>query len=407
MTYPAIRVEIAFATNPLASPLWVDVTAYVKDIPRIRRGRQSPLTDIEMGEATIILDNRTRIFDPTYASGAYYPNVKPMRRVRISATLPPVGTIYYLFTGYINDWEPAWEASNQDGEITITASDGFIFFNSVTLTGSYPAAYVHDAISTALVAAGWPTGTLWTLLPNGNAWIAAQTLTAKNALQHLMDLTRSDGGLFIIDKRGRAYFQQRRYRYTTAHTGYVFGDGGYSTGEYPYQAITISLDDKEIFNDCRVSPPSGIPATSTDSASQTAYFPRTLTRDIIVADDVFGSTAAVEAQNYADYLKTLYKNPQLRIERLVLDGATASENSAAWPMLLSLDISNKVTIKRRPPPLGSTTIVQDAFIESTEYSIRNVSAATMRFTVTLQLSTTTTKFWILDAILGADTFIGF
>src|SRR5215213_3092239 len=111
MSFPTITVEIAFATAPLAvTPTWTDVTAYVKSIPQIRRGRQNALTGIEAGTAVVVLDNRTRRFDPTYASGAYYPNVLPGRKIRISAVYN--STTYYLFTGFIDTWPPEWEASN-------------------------------------------------------------------------------------------------------------------------------------------------------------------------------------------------------------------------------------------------------------------------------------------------------
>jgi hypothetical protein len=39
------------------------------------------------------LDNLDRRFDPTYTSGAYYPNVLPMRRVRISSGFSYAGRV--------------------------------------------------------------------------------------------------------------------------------------------------------------------------------------------------------------------------------------------------------------------------------------------------------------------------
>lgn len=83
MTWPTVLVEIAFATDPADAPTWTDVTSYCRGIS-IRRGRESELDRFNPGSCTLTMDNLDRRFDPTYAAGPYYPNVLPMRRVRIS-----------------------------------------------------------------------------------------------------------------------------------------------------------------------------------------------------------------------------------------------------------------------------------------------------------------------------------
>ena len=84
MASPTLTLEIAFATDPGSTPTWTDVSAYLKSFST-RRGRQNELDRFEAGSAEILLDNADRRFDPTYTSGAFYGNIKPMKKVRLSA----------------------------------------------------------------------------------------------------------------------------------------------------------------------------------------------------------------------------------------------------------------------------------------------------------------------------------
>jgi len=71
MAYPTPIVEIAFDDGPyVASPTWTDVSQYVRRMS-IDRGRSDDWADFN-GTATVVLNNRTRLFDPYYTSGTYY-----------------------------------------------------------------------------------------------------------------------------------------------------------------------------------------------------------------------------------------------------------------------------------------------------------------------------------------------
>jgi hypothetical protein len=85
MSWPTLAVECAFGSDASnASPSWQDITDYVREV-RIRRGRQFELDRIDASTLALKLDNSDRRFDPSYVSGPYYPNVLPMRRVRVRA----------------------------------------------------------------------------------------------------------------------------------------------------------------------------------------------------------------------------------------------------------------------------------------------------------------------------------
>ena len=98
-TTPTYSVEIAFLTAPGSlTPSWQDVTAWVSEWD-FERGRGHELDRFETGTARVRLDNRDRRFEPLYAAGPYYPNVMPLRRIRIRAVWTSV--TYTLWSGYV------------------------------------------------------------------------------------------------------------------------------------------------------------------------------------------------------------------------------------------------------------------------------------------------------------------
>lgn len=108
MAKPTITVEIAFDAGYTGTPTWTDVTDYVRHSAgiSITRGRGSEGELCSPNTLTLALKNDDGRFTPGNTAGAYYPNVKKGRRIRVTATHN--GTPYRRFTGYINDWRVTW-----------------------------------------------------------------------------------------------------------------------------------------------------------------------------------------------------------------------------------------------------------------------------------------------------------
>lgn len=144
-------VEIAFGSaNPFtSSPSWTNVSAYVRSV-NVRRGRWTELSNrVDAGTATVRLDNSDRRFDPTYTSGAYYPNVVPMKQIRIRMTYS--ATTYDLYRGFIDEWPQTWTKGNGgttglgvDSEVTITCTDSFGVFANNIVTDRYALEVLTD-----------------------------------------------------------------------------------------------------------------------------------------------------------------------------------------------------------------------------------------------------------------------
>ena len=110
MAWPTLVLRIAFASAPMAtSPSWDAVTSSLRSI-HIKRGRQHELDQISAGTAQLELDNRAGNYWPNNAGGDYSPNVLPGKRIQLYAVYG--GVTYYLYTGFIEDWNPEWLVAN-------------------------------------------------------------------------------------------------------------------------------------------------------------------------------------------------------------------------------------------------------------------------------------------------------
>ena len=136
-------VEVAFATNPLSTPTWVDVTEYVREIPSLFAGTTSSESSVSPASGAIIFSNLDRRFDPDYASSPYAPNVKPMRRCRITVELGAFTET--VFTGFVTSWRNDWTIDT-DGVSIATLTDSVWWSNAEPLPPTAYAAAVLDLI---------------------------------------------------------------------------------------------------------------------------------------------------------------------------------------------------------------------------------------------------------------------
>lgn len=119
-----VFVEIAFGDDPLtatASCTWDDVTSYVRGVS-ISRGRSTELATYSPGTATISLDNRTRLFDPSNTAGTYYGELLPMKRIRVRAVVGVTSAV--VFTGYVLGW-PIEYPGMKDSVVQVNCVDAF------------------------------------------------------------------------------------------------------------------------------------------------------------------------------------------------------------------------------------------------------------------------------------------
>ena len=409
---PALVVEISFTTNPADPPQWVDVTKYVQDNLSINRGRQRELDQIQAATCAFDLDNRDRRFDPTFVGSPYYPNVLPMRRVRVRSTYN--NSNYPLFTGYIESWGQTW-AGWQDAIVPVTAADAFKPLNLAQLNTSFPVESSDQRVNDVLSAINWTIGgPAWTLgtsalgtttvlgptgdrvIGPGSSTIQASMLANTSALQHLQDVTTTEMGLLFTGRDGAVNFKGRGGIVNTTSLA-TFGEG---TGELPYVSVELAYDDTNIWNDLEITPVGGTQQSAKDTTSQAQYYTRTLA----LTSTLQNSDA--DAQSLATALLGKYTQPSLQVIAMTLDGW--ADPSAIFPQMLGREIGDLVTVMRRPPgggqPIAQPSIVQGIAVT---YAVSGGD-----WSVTWRLAPADTlNYWTLNSatlsVLGTSTRLFF
>lgn len=154
-TSPIVTVEVAFTTDPGATPTWTDISDYLEKEMTIHRGRSQELEQFSAGRATILLSNEDRRFDPSYTSSPYSPNVVPMRRVRVRATWS--GTTYDVFNGYADGWEQGYRHPSV-ATCVLAVTDAFKVLANIELPSSPYDTEVRADNPAAWWRLGEPTG---------------------------------------------------------------------------------------------------------------------------------------------------------------------------------------------------------------------------------------------------------
>jgi hypothetical protein len=145
MPYPTAIVEISFASTPYtASPTWVDVTSYVREITT-RRGRRDEFQDFGSGTATVVLDNRDRRFDPLNTASPYNGQLTPRRQIRIRAvtTSSPLVT-QDVFRGYISGWPVSITDAGFDSTVTVECFDALGLLDTEEIPDDLADTYIRS-----------------------------------------------------------------------------------------------------------------------------------------------------------------------------------------------------------------------------------------------------------------------
>jgi len=339
------------AASPATS---VDITSQVLSIST-RRGRDRVADRYNNGTATVRFLDTTGDFDPSNASGPYYGEIAPMRRIRITASYG--GNSYYLFSGYITEWdfdyEPGWDGT----VVTISAQDGFRLLNLAqitTVSGSAVQDLPGERIGYLLTSAGWPNGLR--SLDTGAVELLADPGTARSALSAVQTVESTEEGALFCSPSGTIVFTDRAGLATqAAQSPTVFDDDG---TDIAYQEIEFALDDTELANDITIGSTSGTPQQVEDSASITEFFRRSYSdTSLLFYDD---SDALGKAQRMLAYRKGV----DLRISSITLDNSSDSDR-----VLASLSLSLNDPIEVHKTNAGGVRVDASLLIQGIDHDI--------------------------------------
>jgi len=312
----------------------VNITNNVRRIST-RHGRDRAFEEYLPGEATIEFYDFTGDWNPANTSSPYFPQVKPMRQIRVTANYQ--GQDYSIFSGYITSWDYNWADQSVDFAIvTVRAVDGFRLLqlaNIKTVAGAANKDLPGTRINLILNAIGWPSGQR--LIDPGDTLLLNDPGEFRSALEAIQTIEQSDLGAFFIDHNGKAvYLSRETLSQKAAATAYQFDDDGVNI---QYQDIDINYDETELANSVTLTRRGGQPQTATDTASVAEYFLRSFNRsELMMETNTLAATRANQILNYR-------KEPRLRIDRFTLD--LSSDTNRIIPGL-ALEVGDPVIIKK-------------------------------------------------------------
>lgn len=390
MAAPTIRVfvdfdsDTAFETNPFilgsatsgllgtnklgAGTLPVEITSLVTRV-NIRRGRNRITSKFEFGSADVVLYDQNGNWNPMNTAGAYYPDLVPLRQIIIYATY--LGVDYYLFSGYITNYDTGFRQGNEDlSTVTLRCVDAFKLLagSAITTVAGTSAGQLSGARVDALLnAVDWPISLRE--IDTGNSTLQADPGTSRNVLEALQTVENSEFGGIFVDGQSNVVFVDRDSLINRPATSlYSFNDNG---TDISYTNAVVAYDDTTLINDVTVTRSGGTAQNVYDQTSIDTFFLHSGIRDgILVQTDT-------EALNQAKGILATRKDPEVRIDSIQLnlyDDINPNKPKSG----VDIDLLDGITVTKTMP--GNTSVTQPSLVNAIHHDITKSSWMTTLFT---------------------------
>ena len=314
----------------------VDVSNQVGKIS-IKGGYNLFQDQFQAATAKIRIYDKTGNWNPQNVSSPYYPNLVPMRKIRVAASY--AGTTYYLFSGYITAYNYTYPTDQVIAYLDIDASDGFRLMqlaNVTTLAGTTAGQDTGTRINTILNDISWPAGLRQIETGGTESLCQADPSTARTALQAIKNVEFVEQGAFYCNGEGQAVFRSRAYIMSKSGKNPTsFSNDG--TG-INYSGIVFANDDKTIINDAVITNVGGTAQESFNPASIDKYFQHSLNQSSLVG------YSDADALNIARIYVASRAYNSIRIDSITLDMNTINY-AAGITAALSMDYFNTMAIK--------------------------------------------------------------
>ena len=361
--------EGILGTNRLGSgTLPVEITDLVTKVS-IRRGRNRITSKFEFGSANVVLYDQTGAWNPMNPASPYYPNLVPLRQIIIYASY--LGSDYYIFSGYITDYDTGFRQGNEDlSTVTLKCVDAFKLLagSAISIVAGAPAGQLSGArVNAILDAIEWPISLR--NIDTGQSTLQADPGTSRNALEALQTIENSEFGGIFVDGESIVNFVDRDSLIARPATSvYTFSDTG---SNISYTNAVVAFDDTNLINDVTVTRSGGTAQNVYDQTSIDKYFLHSGIRDgILVQSDT-------EALNQAQGILATRKDPEIRIDSIELN--LYDDTNPNKPLAgVDIDLLDGITVTKTMP--GSTSVTQPSLVNAIHHDITKSSWNTTIFT---------------------------
>lgn len=338
-----------------------DITSSVRSVS-INRGKSSLTYDhFDAGTCAIELADFNSTFLPDEPNSRFYPNITPLRQVRISAEWS--GETFVLFRGFVDDWDIRWQPKQQYTEVAVTSTDAtkLIANFDTTVTGADDDT-VAQRIQLMLTAQSWPADFTNLDTSGAFAYLIEDTSDQRPMLPNIQEYETAEQGAFFVSKEGRVTFKPQYLAYPGA-TGvdpeYEFSDTG-AVGKVSTTGIDYSVSDKAFYNTVTVIPTIGAEAARASNSSIDEY----RERGLILTDVPLADNGLSLPDELAKFIIARQARPQARITGVSTDPRL---NTHSARMSVRGELLEPITITRTPP--GGTTSTYKMFIIGIAYEI--------------------------------------
>jgi hypothetical protein len=176
---------------------------------RYGRDQARALSPTSPGEASFVVNNRSRDYSPENTGSPLAGKVLPGRQVKVTAT--SAGSTYTLFQGQLDDFKVQPDYGQRYIDATCLDPLGLLVGVEVS-TGMYAGIRTGDAVHRVLDAVGWPAD-LRDIDPGATVmpWWWLDDVEAFTALSQLAD-SEGPSALITVDSQRRIVFRDRHHR---------------------------------------------------------------------------------------------------------------------------------------------------------------------------------------------------
>jgi len=347
----------------------------------------------EGGTATIELRDFSSDFLPGNLASPYYPNVRPMRPIRVTAVFS--GEYSRLFRGYIDSWTVDWDQSQTVAFVTIQASDAFkVLSNRFTTYAGADGDTPGERIEDILADVTWPVAFTDIDLAGHQSSLAEGSGNEVSVLAALQEVEFADAGALFIDGAGRVKFLGQTNAYPSGYD-YEFRDDS-GSGAIQFDGIELEVSDERLYNTVTLTNIYGDDGTVTDTDSQEENDVREFTRGDVLTLDLSNTEAL--AQFYLD-------RDRQPIERVTSISVNSRLSLAVMALITRYELMDPARIVLSVP--GGYVMTKDVYLGSVEHTIKpgdwRTRFTTFRQFLTLQqwqdLSASATEWADVDSLV--------
>lgn len=287
---------------------------------------------------------------------------EPIPGVSITLSKIWAGTVYPVFTGTIDSWEPEHRWPGQ-AVVVVTASDALASVGgpnrgegSLVGAGDTSGARVNRLLD----ATNWPAGRRD--VDPGTVTLAATDLGG-NVLDQLRETALAEVGDLWATPGGKIRFRDRYGLYVDAGGASVQATFGsdIAGGELPWVGeLGVSYDRSNLINLVRAARDvdGATVYESGDEVSRARYGDRGPEQQALPLE----TDAQVSA--WVDYVRARDGQPRLRLDNVQID--VRANEALLYPQVLGRDFGDRIAVVRRPP--GVAADIREAYIRGIHHS---------------------------------------